>query len=74
MVRSRPDLANLIGFGPNDRDPAWSGQIRPGLAKMAGIKPESSHVGRIRPNMLVKIRQRRPDVAGFRQQLHFRLS
>jgi hypothetical protein len=47
-------------------DPAGSGQN--------GRDPEESgNFGRIRPNVFAGIRQHRPNVAGFRRQLHFLL-
>lgn len=79
---------DLAGSGKNGWDPVGFGwiqpQIRPDLAKMAGIlpdltgsggvRPESGNFDRIQPNMLAGIQQRRSDITGFRRQLHFHIS
>jgi hypothetical protein len=50
------------------QDLAKTAGIRPDLDGSGRFQPESGHFGRIRSNFLAGIRQRRPDVAGFRRQ------
>jgi hypothetical protein len=75
-TRFRPNLAGIRPWLEASRNPAgpdWiqpdldgSGRIWPKWPGSGGARPTSATFGRIRPNVLAGIRQRQPNVAGFR--------
>jgi hypothetical protein len=64
---------NLATSGHRNTDSAGLRRLPATVAGCRGTRFRLKLAG-IRPNMFARIRQRRPNVAGFRRQLHFCLS